>query len=219
MKTERALIVLLAGLWLLAALSAQQPGSGVIGWYNGEWQSGIPGLANWYLGPDRFARVYDEFEVPDGGWTIVGVFSDNGLYQFPPVTHAAWEIRRDMAPQRSGRVLAKDISPAAQKPDPSVTPDRYPAHEAAKHFRIQVDGLQVRLPAGRYWLSVAPVGDGESFLSATRGAGAIGTGKGGAGLALVHGLKQPDFVPADVVAGQGRGGIAQHFSQGVVIAK
>jgi hypothetical protein len=219
MNTTRALPIALLSLFLLIALSAQQPDAGVIGWYNGEWQSGIPGLQNWYLDPDNFSRVYDEFKVPEDGWTITGVFSDNGLYQLPEVSRASWEIRRDMALGRGGKVVASRVAHATQIPDPSVTPSRYPASEVAKHFRIQVDGLRVRLPAGRYWLSVAPVGQGQSYLSATRGANAVGTDAVRPGIALFHRAGGPDFVPAETVGSRGQMGIGQHFAQGVIIAK
>src|SRR5690348_10935654 len=91
-----------------ATLLPAAAGSGhpVIGWYNGEWQSGIPGLSNWYFDPANCARVYDEFEVPEGGWIVVGVFSDNSLYDFPRVTHAFWEIRRAIGPGHGGTVVA-----------------------------------------------------------------------------------------------------------------
>jgi len=198
------------------ALAAQQPeATPVVGWYNGEWQSGIPGLANWYLGPNRFARVYDEFEVPAGGWTVVGVFSDNGLYGFPPVTHAAWEIRRGMRPRHGGKIVAKGVSPATQRPDPSVTP-RYPADEAAKHFRIQVGGLRVTLPPGRYWLSVAPVGNGQSYISATRGTNAVGAPLS---TALVGKSGGKSFSPAGQQSSKGEAGTGRHFAQGVIAAK
>src|SRR5260370_30374741 len=220
--TRKHLAAALLGLILISALSAQQPDAGVIGWYNGEGQSGIPGLANWYLGPDSFSRVYDEFQVPEGGWTVIGVFSDNGLYRFPEVGGASWEIRRGMAPGRGGRVVAWGVAPATQMPEPSVTASRYPTSEVAMHSRVQVNSLQVRLPAGRYWLSVAPVGQGESYLSATRGANAVGMDRERPGIALVQSAGGPAFVPAEAIGKRGRPGqfgFCQHFAPGVIVAK
>ena len=219
MNATRALLAVPIGLFLLAGLSAQQPEAGVIGWYNGEWQSGIPGLANWYLSPDKFSRVYDEFEVPQGGWTIVGVLSNNALYQFPEVSRASWEIRRDMAPSHGGKVVASHVSSATALPDPWVTAPRYPAGEASKHFRIQVDDLRVHLPAGRYWLSVAPVGRGQSFIGVTLGANSVGTNNGQPGIALFRRDDDPDFVLAFTAGSNAQLRAGQHFSQGVIIAK
>ena len=219
MNITRVLLAMIFGLFLLLTLCAQQPGAAVIGWYNGEWQSGIPSLANWYMASNSFSCVYDEFEVPAGGWTVIGVFSDNGLDKFPEVIRASWEIRRDMKPRHGGKLIARGKTRATQIPDPSVTPSHYLADEVAKHFRIQVDGLNVHLPAGRYWLSVAPVREGESFLSATRGSNAVGTDNGRLGIALFRRAGGPAFVAADSVGSSGQLGIGQHFAQGVIIAK
>jgi hypothetical protein len=76
-----ASLVLLA-FSLLLALPAQQIGA-VVGWYNGEWRSGIPGPPNWCANANSFIRVYDEFQVPDGGWTVVGVFTESAQLALP----------------------------------------------------------------------------------------------------------------------------------------
>jgi hypothetical protein len=199
-------------------LSAQESG-GVLGWYNGAWQSGIPSFLNRYTGPDSFARVYDQFRVPDGGWTVVSVFSDNALYDFPIVVYASWEIRRGMNPGKGGEVVASGVTAATQTPDPYVAAAKYPASEAAKHFRIQVNNLNVQLPAGHYWLSVTPVGKGISFASATLGANATGLDENGPGMALIDSSDGPRFAIAESTGRAGQLGIAPHYSQGVVIAK
>ena len=219
MNTTRALPAAILGLLLPLALSAQQPAAGVIAWYNGEWLSGIAGLANWYMASGSFARVYDEFEVPAGGWTITGVFSDNALYEFPEVIRASWEIRSGMKPGHGGKLVAGGDSRATQMPDPSVTTPRYPASEVAMHFRIQVDGLEIQLPAGRYWLSVAPVGRGKSFLCPTLGANAVGTDQDRPGIALFNRSGAKAFVRTESIRSGGRPGKAQHFAQGVLIVK
>jgi hypothetical protein len=53
----------------------------------------------------HFSRVYDDFVVPAGGWTVLGMFSHNRM-DFSGVTAAAWEIRRDMAPGKGGKKVA-----------------------------------------------------------------------------------------------------------------
>jgi len=83
---------------------APQPTKAVVGWYNGDWQSGIPGQPNWYLSSAHCSRVYEDFVVPAGGWTVVGVFSNNRM-DFLGVSKAAWEIRRDMAPEKEAKRL------------------------------------------------------------------------------------------------------------------
>jgi len=205
MIARRILLLGFLALWLLPGHPAEDT---VIGWYNGEWQQGIPGLANWYLGPDRFSRVYDQFEVPEPGWTVVGVFSDNGLYEFPPVTHAYWEVRRGMSPKHGGKVVAKGVARATQ--------EHASAARGAAQYRVQVDGLRVHLPAGRYWLSVAPVGEGQAFLNATIGRNAIGAHEG---LTLFHDGHKRKFRPVEEVGDAGQMGVCKHFAQGVLIAK
>jgi hypothetical protein len=51
------------------------------------------------------SRVYDDFVVPEGEWTIVAVFSNNRM-NFTGVTKANWEIRKNMAPGKAGRKAA-----------------------------------------------------------------------------------------------------------------
>jgi hypothetical protein len=210
-------VALLAPLFFAAVLA--QPSGGGTGWHNGDWQSGIPGLLNWYVAPDNYARVYDQFQVPDGGWTIVAVFSDNALVEFPSVTEASWEIRRGMVPGSGGEVVASGLAAVNPIPDPSVTAPKYPASEVAKHFRIQVNNLSVQLPAGHYWLSVAPVGSGKTYASPTLGSNAVGVDQNGLGLALFDRPNGPRFAIAESVGCAGEMGIARHFSQGVIVAK
>src|SRR5437762_5042290 len=53
--------------------------TGTILWYNGDF-NGVNGLANeenTSLGSGQFASVYDDFNVPAGGWSVGAVFSDN----------------------------------------------------------------------------------------------------------------------------------------------
>jgi hypothetical protein len=215
----RALSAALLGLVLMFAAAAQQPVNGVVGWYNGAWQSGLPGVFNWYKSPKKFCRAYDVFEVPAGGWTVIGVFSDNALFGSNKVNRASWEIRRDMTPGNGGTLVASGISPAMLKPDPSVSPSVYPAREVKKHFRIEIDGLRVSLPEGHYWLSVAPVVSGSTYLDATLGANAIGVPGGEPATALYSGAGLAEYAPADATGRGGQFGVARHFSQGVLITQ
>ena len=98
---------------LLLPLRAQQ-----VGWYNGEWRSGIPGPGNWYANANSYIRVYDEFQVPEGGWTVVGAFSDNRLPASRSIVNASWEIRRGMAPGNGGEIVASGVTPVILNPIP-----------------------------------------------------------------------------------------------------
>lgn len=57
-----------------ASSYAQAIPTGVVGWYNGDWRAAIPGMNNFYVSGTQFGRTYDDFVVPDGGWTVTGVF-------------------------------------------------------------------------------------------------------------------------------------------------
>ena len=218
MKWKITASLVLLSLSLLLALSAQQAGA-VVGWYNGEWRSGIPGPANWYANANSFIRVYDEFQVPDGGWMVGGVFSDNGSPEPRTIVNASWEIRRGMAPGNGGEIVASGVTPVVQGPDPSVTPKKYPAAEIPRHFRIQVDNLHVPLPAGHYWLSVTPVSEDKFHVSATLGANAVGLDRTGLGMALVDRPEGPRFAILGSTVRSGQLGMAQHCAQGVIIVK
>jgi hypothetical protein len=206
--------LLLLGI-LLCGNARPQSAPGTVGWYNGNWQSGVRGLGNWMLSGSNYSRVYDDFVVPEGGWTVVSVFSQNRM-NFSPVTKASWEIRRDMAPGKGGKKVAAGKGRASQIPIAGQGP--YP-NDSMAGYRIQVDGLKVRLAPGRYWLSVTPIvpAGTRSFANATKGRNAQGDPPGNNGGALV---RTPKFGYEDAwsVSTPGQQGIARDFSQGVIIA-
>lgn len=163
----------------------------------------------------EFSRVYDDFVVPGGGWTVRGVFSDNRM-DLSGATQAAWEIRRHMAPGKGGKKVASGLNRATQVPIPGDGP--FPM-DPSVGYRIQVDGLHVRLAPGRYWLSVAPVGRGGYwYAEATLGKNAVGYPSGNNGRALVTkttlGIR---FADAESLARPAQFGKARDFSQGVII--
>jgi len=219
MRWKRTASLVLLAFSLLLRLSAQQAGAAV-GWHNGEWQFGIRGPGNWYADANSFLRVYDELQVPEGGWTVVGAFSDNGFPEPRTIVNASWEIRRGMAPGNGGEIVASGVTPAIQGPDPSVTAKKYPAAEIPLHFRIQVDNLRVQLPPGHYWFSVTPVSDNKVHVSATLGANAVGLDRTGLGMTLIDRPEGPRFAILESTTSRpGQLGMAQHCAQGVIIAK
>ena len=157
--------VLLCGLPLCGA---------TIGWYNGDLD-GINGLANERNTTVSQSNVYDDFVVPVGGWTVVGVFS-NDLIDFTGVTQAYWEIRSGVSAGNGGSLIGSGLSTATQ------TPTGRSAFGYTE-YTIEVDGLNVFLAPGTYWLTVSPIGfgGGRSFLATTSGANAVGTPPGNNG--------------------------------------
>jgi hypothetical protein len=203
----------LAGLFLVlyphASLRAQGIPSGNVGWYNGDWQTGIPGQNNFYVSAQQFGRVYDDFVVPDGGWTVIGAFSHNSM-SATGVTQASWEIRSGVSAGNAGTLVASGVSPATQTLGPSVGGGTYV-------YLIQVSGLAVDLAPGRYWLSVTPVTSGTSYVCATLGANASGNPPGKYGGAFYYSLGPSNsfFTPLQAA---GQGGISGDFSQGIMIS-
>jgi hypothetical protein len=201
---------------LVALLSAPKPSGTGAGWYNGDWQSNIPGLSNWYASAKEYVRVYDDIVVPEGGWTVTSVFSNNRM-DFTGVTRASWEIRSFMSAGEGGTLVASGLSPATQTVIPGSGP--FP-RDPLVGYRIQVDDLHVQLAPGRYWLSVSPVGKGQSYASATKGRNAVGNPPGNNGLALfTYTLRNYFFQEAETIGRGGQLGHAKDFSMGVIIAK
>lgn len=189
----------------------------ILGWFNGNTRQGIPARANWYGGLQQYSRVYDDFVVPAGGWTVTGVFSINAM-SVSGVTQAAWEIRSGVSAGDPGSVVASGISAATQTVQ-EIWPD------GERICRLTVEGLRMKLPAGTYWLSVAPVvsyrvnsgAPPPSYVSVTTGTNAIGSPQGNNGEAYWDSLVVPgsNFVKAKSTGGAGTSG---DYSLGVFIA-
>ena len=200
--TKRFLLAgILAAMFLPAASNAQGTSSGFVGWYNGDWQGGISSPNNWYSSAQQFNRIYDNFVVPDGGWTVVAVFSNDDITNAAVVSQASWEIRSGVSAGHPGTLVASGLSPATQ----TVL--------AGTEYRIQVNGLWLQLAAGQYWLSVTPVVSGSSYVCSTLGANAIGDPLGKDGLAFSY--NGSSFNPAQAT---GVNGTTSDFSQGIMIS-
>jgi hypothetical protein len=188
-------------------LHAQGTPSVSVGWYNGDRLFGVGGESNWYSSDTDFARVYDDFIVPDGGWTVAGVFSNQVFDGNPVITEAAWEIRSGVVSGTAGTLVAWGIGPATQTYNP-----------ANATSRIEVDGLQVQLAPGKYWLNVAPVGEGKGifYVAPTAGANAVGNPPGNDGGAFFNSpsVYNDNFTPLAVAGPTVQTG---DFSQGVII--
>jgi hypothetical protein len=188
-------------------LRAQGASKVTVGWYNGDRQFGIPGVQNWYLSASQLARVYDNFVVPDGGWIVAGVFSNIVPNNTFAATQAAWEIRSYLAADSAGTLVASGVSAATVTFNPALSV-----------YRIEVDGLQVALAPGHYWLNVAPVGPGatEWYVAATLGTNAVGNPPGNDGGALY--LSSANNMNFMSMSTSGPAGTSADFSQGVLIS-
>jgi uncharacterized protein (TIGR03437 family) len=197
-----------------AFLRAQGAPTGNVGWYNGDWTTGIPGWANYYVSDQDFARTYDNFVVPTGGWTITSVFSNNALASTSMTipTEAVWEIRSGVSAGNGGSLVA--FGRGAIVP---YVGTRYADGETL--FRVQVDGLRVQLAPGTYWLAVTPVmGDLGSYICVTTGTNAIGKPAGNDGNGYYTTISAGGNVTFKLVTGTGQNGTSGDYSLGVLIS-
>ncbi len=135
-------------------------------WYNGDFD-GVNGLANESNTTISDARVYDDFVVPSGGWTVDTLWS-NDLTD-TSASSAYWEIRSGVSAGNGGTLLFNGTSAATQ------TPTGRSAF-GYNEYTMQVSGLNIPLGPGTYWLTVAPIdsGTGVSYISTTSGLNAVG---------------------------------------------
>ena len=164
-------------LVLGATLSAQAQ----VLWYNGDYdmQGGLIGTENSATGNDS-GFVYDDFNVTTPmGWDVKLLFG-NFLYSTPatpafPVdavtTSAYWEIRSGVSDGNGGTVVFSGLSPITVN---QIGTDRGYAIE-----QVSIDGLDLSLDAGTYWLGIQPVAsDGFGYLGTANGTNAVGTPAG-----------------------------------------
>jgi hypothetical protein len=137
----RQILLGLTSLLPAGVLQAQGVPAVNVGWYNGDPQMGIPGAANWYVSDQQFSRIYDNFTVPAGGWTLAGLFSINSM-SVTGVTEAVWEIRSGVSAGNGG---------TATQQLTETWPD------GSNIYRIQTNIPGTVLAPGTYWVNVSPV--------------------------------------------------------------
>src|SRR5438105_11889095 len=144
--------------------------------YNGDFD-GVNGLSNELdtsLGSGQYGHTYDDFYVTDsGGWNVTGIFSDN--LTNTGITGATWEIRQDISEGNGGTLVASGTTDTPVVTDTGRSGFGYIEHQ------VLVDGLNICLPTGHYFLDVVVVGDltDRAFVSTTSKANSIGTGDPG----------------------------------------
>jgi hypothetical protein len=157
---------------VLAILAAPAPGRATTLWYNGDLNL-TNVLSNQITLPSTYSTVYDDFIVPSGtSWNINTVWSNNLLSSGDSsgITQAQWEIRSGVSAGNGGTVV-KSGTGAATVTATGHNVGGWNGHE----YTVQVNGLNVSLGPGTYWLSVCPIGvDGLSQITLTSGANAVG---------------------------------------------
>ena len=135
-------------------------------WYNGDFSDS--GLSNEINTAVSHSQVFDDFIVPSGGWTINTLWGNNQI-NFTGITSAYWEIRSGVSSGDGGTIVSSGTNSATQS-----------YLGTGIHYKVEVAGLNIFIPQGTYWLSVAPIGSGggQSWLDNTIGVNAVGTPAG-----------------------------------------
>jgi hypothetical protein len=217
-KSERILTGLLIALTVLCCPAAQ---AGPL-WYNGDLDNrdAVPNQTSALSPGGADGLVYDNFVVPTGStWNITGVFSNNVLnpsLNLPRVTTAYWEIRSGVSANNGGTLVASGDGTDNFAFDGNFSTVFGPGNTAAEYTH-EVDGLNVTLTAGTYWLAVAPDTNGAInafwYISTTSGTNAIGMPPGNDGNSFFSSNFTGDnFTPTGSFEGPGN----WDYSMGVV---
>src|SRR5205814_7487346 len=138
-------------------------------WYNGDFDN-VNGLGNGN-NTGFTAATYDNFIVPAGpGWDVSSVYTNNLLSTSAGITTANWEIRSGVSEGNGGTLIASASG------SPAVVTFKGPGGFGFTEYTVRVNGLNVHLAPGTYWLSVQPNGNGSqiSYNSSTVGLNCIG---------------------------------------------
>jgi hypothetical protein len=196
-------------LFSLLSLSLMPLSADTVGWYNGDLNASTA-LSNEINTAVSDSRVYEDFIVPAGGWTVTGLFTNN-LMDFS-TSQALWEIRSGVSVGNGGSLIAFGTGAATQT---ATGRNAFGFAEST----IEVDGLNVALAQGTYWMTVAPIGPGgntavRSFLTTTSGLNAVGLPPGNDGNSFFDStFYSANFASTpDLVSPEG------DFSSGVIIA-
>ena len=163
---SRALFV---GVAVTLTILSGRAAEGSTLWYNGD-QDAVDGIANEVNGiRPGTTLTYDNFLVDGSGWFIDSLWSNNEMEDIA-ATSAYWEIRSGVTAGNGGTLVASGTSSATQTATGNVLFGRL-------EYQIRVDGLNLFLNPGEYWLGLAPIanGTGKSFVSTTSNLNGIGT--------------------------------------------
>lgn len=140
--------------------------AGVVVWYGGDFD-GVSGLSNELNTTIVDDKVYEDSTVPAGGWILEALLANN-LKSFTVAT-AEVEIRSGVS-AGNGLTLLHSGTAAVTQAATGRSGFGYDEQQ------VRVGDLALALPAGTYWLSVAPIGtgSGRSFVSTPSCGGSIG---------------------------------------------
>ena len=149
---------------------------GDIVWFNGNFDN-VNGLASERNTLVSDARTYDNFRLPSGYNTITGLLGQFYLTDDLRNAPVYWEIRQGAGPNNGGTLIASGTQAGG-----SYTAIGSGFGFTIYEIRIKLDQAVGNLRSGvDYWMTMAPVGNGNgrAFVCTTSGAGAIGSPIGG----------------------------------------
>jgi hypothetical protein len=147
-------------------------------WYNGDGIENNGFNGNGFLAVDdcqgsfSAGHIYDDFIVSSpNGWHVTSIYENQdvggaGQLAYMNVYGATWEIRQGMSDGNPGTLIATGVTYT-----PTVT-----AIGTTGFYQVLVDGLDLTLAPGTYWLNVTPIGLGYTNGTAiTGGVNCIGS--------------------------------------------
>jgi len=122
------------------------------------------------VGDPYGAAVFQNFIVGGGGWNVTGLFTNNLSSNSTP-TGGYWEVRAGLSEGNGGTLIASGTGAVTNDPTGR-------SGFGFTEYHNEVDGLNLNLTPGTYWLAVVPqCADcgGRSFLGNTFGTNSIGS--------------------------------------------
>jgi len=146
----------IARLALCVAASTGASASEVL-WYGGDAGSGGNALSGAAYNNTRLIggfgdSVLDDFIVPEGGWHVTGLFSNNVAnypIQVAPFSQAIWSVRTGASAGNFGQILVSGMSPVTVSPTGRFS--------FGAEYTVTVSGLSIDLGPGVYCMEVSPV--------------------------------------------------------------
>lgn len=116
------------------------------------------------------AQVWDDFDVVDSPVVVTAVFGDHSYQSgWPEPSRAEIEIRSGVSAGNPGTLLYRD----ALAPATGALTGRQTG-PTSEERRLRVQGLNIQLEPGKYWLLVRNASPGNAYLLASGGFGAVG---------------------------------------------
>ena len=164
------------------------PAFGATLWYNGDWNTNTT-FQNCQSCRFGDGWIYEDFDVPTGGWTLTGVFSNNFFEPGASPAFVFWEIRSGVSAGSGGMVIGNGTVP------PSVAPTGRLLFGNIEE-QVLAGGLALSLSPGRYWLAVVPgatPSGTDPSVSGTIGANCVGSPCATDGNAFFYSAANPSF--------------------------